>query len=202
MGLSFQVASLVETRAYRCRYLETLCIRSTTVCWSQCLLWCIDSESRPYYSNRQRMSISYPWNDPTPPRRRRFAHSSSVLMFVVSLTRRVLRYLRIIQCYHHLLLLLHSYSYSCLALIRKISPRFVRVELIAFASRRDDDDGDDDDDDDMIGKLKTKSLLLLLTRTSSSFRAPSILLRVSRTRLDHTSCPSLPLSLLKQAMSN
>ena len=47
----------------------------------------------------------------------------------------------------------------------------------------------------MIGKLKTKSLLLLLTRTSSSFRAPSILLRVSRTRLDHTSCFPLFLSL-------
>ena len=146
---------------------------------------------------------------PTPPRRRRFAHSSSVLMFGFVL---VTSKSSAVSSDNPMpppppppppfLFLLPR-----LALIRKISPRFVRVELIAFASRRDDDDGDDDYDDDNDWQTKDEESVIAFNKNEFILsRSFNLIARFPNTARSHVLFPSLPLSLslslLKQAMSN
>jgi len=91
----------------------------------------------------------------------------------------------------------------------------VRVELIAFASRRDDDDGDDDDDDDGDddddddddNDWQTKDEESVIAFNKNEFilsRSFNLIARFPNTARSHVLFPSLPLSLslLKQAMSN
>ena len=134
---------------------------------------------------------------PTPPRRRRFAHSSSVLMFGFVL---VTSKSSAVSSDNPMppppppppfLFLLPR-----LALIRKISPRFVRVELIAFASRRDDDDGDDDDDDDNDWQTKDEESVIAFNKNEFILsRSFNLIARFPNTARSHVLFPSLPLSL-------
>ena len=72
----------------------------------------------------------------------------------------------------------------------------MRVELIAFASRRDDDDGDDDDDDDNDWQTQDEESVIAFNKNEFILsRSFNLIARFPNTARSHVLFPSLPLSL-------